>query len=108
MHELYELKEALCKELEEYGGKGKLTAGDVQTVDTLAHAVKNLDKIMEADEYSSRYYDGDHSYARRRDSRGRYSGNYRDGYSRNHDGYSMDGADMAKKLRTMADEMDKM
>ena len=104
MHELYELKEMLCKELEEIGGKGELTAGSLETVDTLAHALKNLDKIIEIKEdgYSSRYYDGDHSY-RKRDSMGRYSSRYD-----TRDRYSMDGADMAKKLRTMADEMDKM
>lgn len=101
MHELYELKEKLCDELKEYGSKGDLTAGSLEVVDKLAHAVKNLDKIIEAyedeDGYSEgwmpRYYynDGSYadgrgttnrggnrgyrgrSYARRRDSMGRYS-----------------------------------
>lgn len=123
MHELYELKEMLCKELEEIGGKGELTAGSLETVDTLAHALKNIDKIIENKEndgYSSRYYDGGVSYARgrgsnaRRDSMGRYSSRYdgysrnRDGYSRNDGGYSMDGGEMAQKLRTMAEEVEKM
>lgn len=121
MNELYELKEMLCKELEEIGGKGELTAGSLSTIDTLAHAVKNLDKIIEAKEdgYSGRY-DGsyhDGSYARgrtgnvRRDSMGRYSSEgysrNRGGYSRN-DGYSRDGSDMAQKLRSMADQMEQM
>lgn len=66
MHELYELKEMLCKELEELGGKGELTAGSLDTVDKLAHAIKNLDKIIwakEDEEYSSRggSYDGEMS-----------------------------------------------
>ncbi len=101
MDELYELKEMLCKELEEIGGKGNLTSGDVQTVDTLAHAVKNLDKIIETKEdegYSGRYYDGSYrgSYARgrtnaRRDSMGRYSRNY-----------SRAAGDMADRMRSMA------
>lgn len=103
MHELYELKEKLCDELKEYGGKD-LSAGTLDVVDKLAHAVKNIDKIIEAYEdegegYSSRTYpdgmggsyrsrDGRsmnrnggfyRSYARgrmnaRRDSMGRYSG----------------------------------
>ena len=88
MHKLYELKDMLCEELEEYGSKGKLDVGSLDVVDKLAHAIKNIDKILEYDEdgysgrgYSMRRYsrmdDGrmmdDHSYARRRDSMGRYS-----------------------------------
>lgn len=96
MHELYELKDMLCKELKEYGEKGELTAGSLDTIDKLAHAMKNLDRVIEAyeddGEYSSRSYpDGmggsyargrysreGRSYARgrmnaRRDSMGRYS-----------------------------------
>lgn len=93
MHELYQLKEMLCKELKEYGEKGELTAGTLDVVDKLAHTVKNLDKIIEVyeDEGNSGYYpyaydDGmnrggrsyngsyrGRSYARRRDSMGRYS-----------------------------------
>ena len=112
MHALYNLKEMLCKELEEFGERGDLTAGSLATVDTLAHALKNLDKVIMAKEdemgQSSRggsYYDGESyrnsmrsyrgsydgegdSYARgyssKRDSMGRYSrdGSYRGGYSR--------------------------
>lgn len=82
MHELYELKDMLCKELEEYGKKGELTTGSLDVVDKLAHTIKNLNKIIEHYEedggYSGRYmYDGgrDRSYARgrKRDSMGRYS-----------------------------------
>jgi predicted component of type VI protein secretion system len=92
MDELYELKEKLCKELKDYGSK-ELSAGSLSTIDSLAHTVKNLDKIIEAyeDEGNSGYYpyaydDGmnrggrsyngsyrGRSYARRRDSMGRYS-----------------------------------
>ncbi len=53
MHELYELKELLCKELEEYGRKGDLTAGSLEVIDKLAHALKNLDKIIETKEMES-------------------------------------------------------
>ena len=98
MHAIYELKDMLCKELEEYGEKGELTAGSLDVVDKLAHTIKNLDKIIdeyEEEEYSGRgsYDDGmggrsyerdrmsyrGGSYARgrgrnaRRDARGRYS-----------------------------------
>lgn len=94
MHEIYELKEMLCKELEEYGKKGDLSTGSLDVVDKLAHTVKNLGKIIEMydeeGEYSGAYdynMGGGRggSYARgrgrnaRRDSMGRYS---REGYSR--------------------------
>lgn len=118
MHAIYELKEMLCKELDEYGAKGELSAGALDIVDKLAHTIKNLDKIietMEEDEYSNYGgvpYQGESyggmmgrsyrrsmnsgSYARgrgsnaRRDTRGRYSSR---GYSRN--------ADLADQLREM-------
>lgn len=100
MHELKELKEKLCEELEEFGRKDELTAGSLEVVDKLAHTIKNLNKIIEeyeSEEYSGRAYEGDmpgrsyrggsyrRSYARgrgaeaRRDARGRYSS---EGYSR--------------------------
>lgn len=47
MHEIYELKEQLMKELEEYGRKGELSTGSLEVVDKLAHTVKNLCKIIE-------------------------------------------------------------
>lgn len=91
MHKLYDLKTMLCEELEEYGSKGKLDVGSLDVVDKLAHAIKNIEKIIEAKEdegYSGdmmsyegrgRSYRGGRSYARgrrnaRRDSMGRYSG----------------------------------
>lgn len=103
MHAIYELKESLCDELEEYGKKDKLDLGAIDVIDKLAHTIKNLDKIIESyeeQEYSMDYDDGmsyegeqgrggtlggGSSYARRytmargrgrnarRDSMGRYS-----------------------------------
>jgi len=115
MHALYDLKEMLCKELEDYGKKGELSAGTLDIVDKLTHTIKNLDKIIETYEesdYSSRgyndgmrmsyrnnSYDSDRSYARgrganaRRDSRGRYSS----------ENYSRD-ADMIERLRDLMNE----
>lgn len=55
MDGIYELKEMLCKELEEYGQKGELTAGSLDIVDKLAHAIKNLDKIIESYEEEEGY-----------------------------------------------------
>lgn len=100
MKELKELRDMLCDELKEYGKKGELTAGSLSTIDTLAHALKNLDKVIDDDEgYSGNYpyWDGGvyrgRSYARRRDSMGRYSGER--GYSR---------SDLSDKLRDLMDE----
>lgn len=124
MHELYELKEMLCKELEEYGRKGDLDVGSLEIVDKLAHAVKNLGKIIEMDEDGEYSMQGGNmgggnsyrygrygrsmrggSYARgrgrnaRRDSRGRYSseGSYEGGYSRAED----DMEDIVSEMREL-------
>lgn len=106
MHEIYELKERLLKELEEYGRKGDLSTGSLDVVDKLAHTVKNLCKILEEDEgYSNgmrsyadgRMYNDGRSYERgrsaRRDSMGRYSRN----------GYSYDSEGMVDQLRDLMD-----
>lgn len=64
MHEIYELKEKLMRELEEYGMK-ELSAGSLEIVDKLAHTIKNLCKIIEAaeeEEYSMA--GGSYAYAR--------------------------------------------
>ena len=112
MHDLYELRELLCKELKEYGSKGELNAGTLDVVDKLAHAVKNLDKIIGVDEdgYSGSYpmwrgayadgnrgsYRGSYAGRRnaRRDSMGRYSGER---------GYSRDGG-MVEELRELMED----
>lgn len=85
MHRLYDLKDKAIKELELYGGKDRLDASDWEVIDLLAHTTKNLCKVIdsyeEEEEYSHRggysrrdpYMDDHRSYARRRDSMGRYS-----------------------------------
>lgn len=94
MKELHDLREMLCEELKEYGRKGEISTGSLAAIDTIAHAVKNIDKIIDDDGYSGRYDDGmmRGSYARRRDSMGRYSRN----------GYSM--SDFSEKLRHLMEE----
>ena len=80
MHKLYELKEMLCDELEEYGMKDKLDMGGLEIVDKLAHAIKNIDKIIDKENYSERrsYNDGSYRYdnrdSYRYDNRGSYEG----------------------------------
>lgn len=111
MHAIYDLKEMLCKQLEEYGKKGEMTAAVLERVDMLAHAVKNLDRIIETyeeSEYSNNdgrsyrngtSYDGGRSMAlgrgsnARRDGMGRYAS----------DGYSRTG-DMVDQLRYMMED----
>lgn len=77
MHGLYNLKEALIDELCEHGEKG-VTKESLHEIDTLAHAAKNVCKIIDAcsdDEYSGRYYSRDYgaSYRRGRDRMGRFT-----------------------------------
>lgn len=91
MHELYELKETLCKNLEEYGKKNDLKAGDLDVIDKLAHSIKNLDKVIEKyeeEEYSGARGRGSNA---KRDSRGRYSSEYSNAMGMSRDGYSMRG-----------------
>ena len=88
MRELYELKDKLCDELKAYAKKD-VSASSLTMIDTLAHALKNIDKVIEKSEDEEGYsstgsmrgsYDGySRRYSnRRRDAMGRYS---RDGYS---------------------------
>ena len=75
MKELYELKERLVDELKGYG-KQELTSSNLDKIDTLAHAAKNVCKIIESeDEGHSGYYPHERVYrgSYRRDSMGRYS-----------------------------------
>ena len=59
MDALFDLKDLLVKELEAYGKKGEMSASVLERVDMLAHATKNLDKVIECmeeeEEYSVRY-----------------------------------------------------
>ena len=132
MEYMYELKDKLCKELDEIARKGELGAGDLEIIHKLTDTIKNIDKIdMLEDEsgysedgaymgegriYGTSYDDGmrrgaGYSYARgrgryaKRDSMGRYSRDVRgmrDGYSRD------DGkAYMMEQLEEMMEEAEK-
>ena len=117
---MHKLIDYICDELEELERKadkdGKLSMAEVQYMDTLAHAKKNLLKAeeMSEDGYSNRGYsrgryymdgyDDGHSYARgrrgnvRRDSMGRYSRGGR------YDGYSMANDEMISELRNLMND----
>ena len=88
MEKLYDLKEKLCEELEEYARKQDIGAGDLEAIHKLTDTIKNIDKIemLEEDGYSQDGpygYDGS-SYANRGKHwvRGHYS---RDAMGRNRD-----------------------
>ena len=61
--ELEELREKLVDELKSYGKKD-MSAGSLVTIDTLAHAVKNLDKIIGGNSYDYHYSMNRGRYAR--------------------------------------------
>lgn len=54
MNELYEIKEKLMDELKEYGQQ-EMTAGSLEVIDKLSHAIKNICKIIEAYEEEEGY-----------------------------------------------------
>ena len=133
MEYIEKIKKMLCKELDEYAMKSKLSMADIEVVHKLTDTVKNLDKI-EALEESNGYseardgmrgrsymygssYDDDMMYSERRgrgryarrDSMGRYSSDM-DDYSetRMDRRYSRDDAKdhMMHKLGEMMEDAD--
>lgn len=115
MNELYELKEKLCKELKKYNNED-VTTNSLEIVDKLAHAIKNIDKIIESYEEEGNSY-GYNSYENSyrnsyRGNRNNYNGgSYARGRGRNakrdsmgryasESGYSRHG-DMVDELREM-------
>ena len=95
MKELYELKDRLIDELKDYGRKD-LSGSSLDMIDKLAHATKNLCKIIEdSDEGNSGYYSRTGRIYDGRAFRGSYR---RDGMGR----YSRDG--LADKLRELMED----
>ena len=45
MKSMYELRDMLCKELDELARKGELGAGDLEIAHKLTATIKNIDKI---------------------------------------------------------------
>ncbi len=86
MKAMEDLREMLCKELEEITMKGGLTAGDLDAVDKLTHSIKSIDTIMAMEEsYSAGGYNAGgynrSGYNNGGYSNGNYGGNYNRGYS---------------------------
>ena len=122
MKAMYDLKEMLCRELEEIAQKGELNVGDLDIIHKLTDTIKNIDKIemFEEDDGYSRAaeweggirghsYDRGNSYdsggySERRMSRGGYSRDASGMTYSERRGYSRDsGRD--KMLREMQDLM---
>lgn len=109
MHELYELKEKLCRELKKYNNE-EVTTNSLDVIDKLSHAIKNMDKIIdkyEEDEGASYGYNynsynrGGRSYNNGSYSRGRGRNAKRDAMGRySSEGYSRHG-DVTEQLREM-------
>ena len=112
MKSMYELRDMLCKELDELARKGELGAGDLEIAHKLTATIKNIDKIemMEDGGYSR-----DEDYSLHGDwqsgMRGAYDrdmSNARRGthYVRGH--YSRDGGidNMKRQLQEMLDNAD--
>ena len=92
MEYMYELKDKLCKELDEIARKPEMGAGDLEIIHKLTDTIKNIDKIdiLEDDGYSQAgYRDRGSSYNRGSSYANRGKHYVRGHYSR--DGYSMEG-----------------
>jgi hypothetical protein len=105
MEYIEKIKKMLCKELDEYAMKQKLTGGDLDMIWKLTDTVKNLDKISMLEEESEGYsearggrgrsymhgssYDDDMMYSERR-GRGRYAKRDSMGRYSSEDGSSYD------------------
>ena len=122
MHKLYELKDKLIGELEDYSENGKFSKDDAENIKALSASIEHICNICkdaeEDDDYSGRMYpdgmggsyrgygrgysrEGGYSNARgrmnaQRDSRGRYSG--ADG----------DVEDIKRDMQRLMDKVEKM
>ena len=99
---MYELRDMLCKELDEVARKGELGAGDLEIVHKLTATIKNIDKI-EMFEENEGYSRGGDWQADMRGTYGRGSSYARRGthYVRGH--YSR--ADSMEHLREQINDM---
>lgn len=109
MHKLYELKEKLMRELEDYSENGKFSKEDVEAIKYITSSIDHICNIVEREEggeYSGAGpYDGGTSYARGggRGGRSYNTGSYRS-YARRRDSmgrYSGAGEDFRMELETL-------
>lgn len=95
MEYMYELKEKLCRELDEIARKPEMSAGDLETVHKLTDTIKNIDKIGMLEENGEYSQAGDWEMEGRGSyNRGSSYANCGKHYVRGHysrDGYNRDG-----------------
>ena len=87
MHRLYNLKDMLVEELSRYGESEDLSLATLEIIDKLAHAAKNVEKVIEC--HDGKAHTKEYSYRRGRAMNGRF--------------VSRDSSDMVHQLREMAD-----
>lgn len=104
---MYNLKETLCENLDQYAKKDNLTRNDLDTVHMLTDTIKNLDKIEMMDEEGNSYgmgrWDANGSYSNGMQmpmNDTRYSGRRGSRDGRNYPGnYSNDPYDIESRMR---------
>lgn len=100
MKAMYDLRDMLCKELDEIARKGELGAGDLDIAHKLVGAIKNIDKIELMEDESM----GD--YSQRRYSRdGDWDANIRGTYGRG-SSYARRGSHYVRGHYSRADGME--
>lgn len=84
MHKLYELKEKLMRELEDYSENGKFSKEDVEAIKYITSAIDHICNIVERseDEYSNTGMMGGGPYSYADDGRGGNRGNRDRSYAR--------------------------
>lgn len=123
MHKLYELKDKLMNELEDYSENGKFSKEDVEAIKYITSAVDHIDNICEREDDMS-FDDGmGGSYrgysregGRGGSNRGRYSGREsREGRNRRESRRRYSGADgmediesVKAEMRRLADQIEQM
>ena len=55
---MYDLKEMLCTELDQYARKGGIAKADLEPIEKLTNSIKNITKITEMDEGGYSYGNG--------------------------------------------------
>lgn len=84
---LYEIKDMLCRELDEYAEKGELSAGSLETIHKLTDTIKNIDKIYMIDKNGGYSSDGEWeaygTYDMGNSRNSSYNGTSRDGRRNN-------------------------
>lgn len=95
---MYDLRETLCTNLDQYARKGSLSRTDLETVQMLTDTIKNVDKISMMEEEGNSYgmgnWNANGSYSNGMRMSGRRSS--RDGYQND---YSNEAYDMENRMR---------